>query len=394
MYLEDDEKIPEVTIKGGFQDVDIKPPEDFKNFLQYELMGGPIEDFMQETFNSMMNELGEALGIVEKDEDIKNENGNPITKEDIEKVTTAMMFKTISSLENPIISSYKAYTDEEFSRDFKKYVKLIKDILSGVIPEEYPRFLSSFSFSTRLELKIRHKEINAEEIFPERDDVSSRSCFCFPYMFFHDIIGYANISMNWIKILKDEIIKDSACIEVIAGSSAFSYALKSVGTNILATTDDYSWIEAGDDMKSFYLEKSKEEENEDLSKYLYYKAENIDDIQGHPLQGSKWKDIPYSKDVVKEDALTTIRKYINKCDFLLISWPPMDESCHVFYQMMKDLNPKCKMIYIGEDEGGCCASDSFFENAEYNHSYDDILDVINRKHLQFSGYHDEIMIFG
>lgn len=388
MYIEDDEKMPEVTIEGGFHNTDIEP--NLQKILNtsgmYELMGEPCDKFMEELFSKEMQNIVNAIP--------NNENEESVSLEDIRKITTALMFKTISSFDNPVVSSYQSYTNEEFEKDFKEYIKLIKDVLSGIIPEEYPRFLSSFSFSTRLELKIRNKEIDLNEIFHDKSDTYSKSCLCYPYMVFHDIIGYTNVSMNWIRILKDEIIKDSFCIEVIAGSGSLSYALKSIGANILATTDDFSWIEAGDDMKSFYIEKIKKEKDEKLQKYFYYKAKNITDMQDHPLQGSKWKDIHYMKDVVKEDALTTIRKHIKKCDFLLISWPPMDEGCYVFYQMMKELNPNCKMIYIGEDEGGCCASDSFFNNAKYNHSYDNILSLINEKHLQFSGYHDNIMIFG
>ena len=42
----------------------------------------------------------------------------------------------------------------------------------------------------------------------------------------------------------------------------------------------------------------------------------------------------------------------------------MDDNAYKCLMAMREVNPKCRMIYIGEDMGGCTANDKFFENAE------------------------------
>ena len=53
-----------------------------------------------------------------------------------------------------------------------------------------------------------------------------------------------------------------------------------------------------------------------------------------------------------------------------MSWPYMDDTCYKAYKMMKEINPNCLMIYIGESIGGCTACDEFFLNTIS--SFDDI----------------------
>ena len=115
MYNEDD--IPKVTIKGGFQDVDIEPPEDFEHIGLYELMGVPCDKFMRE----LMDEMGNMINNDIIKNIIKDKNENSASLDEIESsiTTNALLFKAIESSENPIISSYKAYTDEDFEKDFK-----------------------------------------------------------------------------------------------------------------------------------------------------------------------------------------------------------------------------------------------------------------------------------
>lgn len=39
----------------------------------------------------------------------------------------------------------------------------------------------------------------------------------------------------------------------------------------------------------------------------------------------------------------------------------MDDNAYKCLKLMREVNPKAKMIYIGEWSGGCTADDNFFE---------------------------------
>jgi hypothetical protein len=78
-----------------------------------------------------------------------------------------------------------------------------------------------------------------------------------------------------------------------------------------------------------------------------------------PSDNTKYLDSWCEIEII--DCLEAIKKYIHKVDFLICSWPydssPMPEAI----ELMRKLKPDCRMIYIGEPRGGCCASKKFFE---------------------------------
>lgn len=70
---------------------------------------------------------------------------------------------------------------------------------------------------------------------------------------------------------------------------------------------------------------------------------------------------------------------------LMIGWPPYkDEECTKY---LKQIKPS-KLIYIGETDGGCCGSDSFFD--EIYHKYDEIKSM---GLPQWLGLHDWLVIY-
>ena len=74
----------------------------------------------------------------------------------------------------------------------------------------------------------------------------------------------------------------------------------------------------------------------------------------------------------------------NGCN-LMISWPPYeDEECTKYLKIIKP----SKLIYIGEVGGGCCGSDSFFEEIDKN--YDELKAL---KLPQWYGIHDWLIIY-
>jgi len=54
-------------------------------------------------------------------------------------------------------------------------------------------------------------------------------------------------------------------------------------------------------------------------------------------------------------------EYGKNVDVLIMSWPPYtDEVVVKVLRKMREVNPSCIMVYIGEKEGGCNASEEFF----------------------------------
>lgn len=129
--------------------------------------------------------------------------------------------------------------------------------------------------------------------------------------------GFPLISEDWIKPLA-KWIGDRPCLEIMAGTGYLSYALKKYGVNIKAT-DNYSWNH-------------------------YFKN---------------------SISVEQMDCFDAIKKYGKQVDFIVCSWPYMDATASICLELMAKVNPKCRMIYIGEDIGGCTANTRFFEIAEF-----------------------------
>ena len=55
----------------------------------------------------------------------------------------------------------------------------------------------------------------------------------------------------------------------------------------------------------------------------------------------------------------------------------MDDTLVKVYKKLKEINPECLIIYIGEREGGCCSCDEFFEISK--NSMDDMYNYYDDK---------------
>ena len=150
---------------------------------------------------------------------------------------------------------------------------------------------------------------------------------------------------NWVKPLA-RWIGNRPCLEIMAGSGYFSYALSKYGCNVKAT-DNYSWKE------SFSL----------MNKYI--PVENL-------------------------DCLEAIKKYGKDVKFIICSWPYMDNKANECLLLMRKVNPKCRMIYVGEDMSGCTANNAFFNNLEecYVKGFDDAVSEYRR----WDSIHDSIRL--
>jgi len=109
----------------------------------------------------------------------------------------------------------------------------------------------------------------------------------------------------------------------MAGTGSLSFALQQQGINIRAT-DNFSWD----------------------------KHNNWNEDENY------WTGIEYV------DAIEAVKKYGENIDVIIMSWPYMDDIAVKVLHTMRDVNPNCIMIYIGEEDGGCTANDEFFETIE------------------------------
>lgn len=150
-------------------------------------------------------------------------------------------------------------------------------------------------------------------------------------------------------------IGDKKVLSVLSGSGTVERALQKAGTNIIMT-DDMSWVKG---LKY----------NSQGSAFSHWNVENIEDI----------------------DAVEAIEKYPD-VDYILMSWPPYDSYiASEVLAAMREFNPNARLIYFGEDDGGCCGDDDFFANAEY--ISDNGIDELLRHYVQFPSIHDTVMLF-
>ncbi|MDY0315456.1 MAG: hypothetical protein RBR32_10305 [Bacteroidales bacterium] len=149
---------------------------------------------------------------------------------------------------------------------------------------------------------------------------------------------YALIDLKWTKGLADWI-KNRKCLEIQAGVGWLAKALKHHGIDIIAT-DNYSW-------------------------------ESI-------KQRSSSKIFP----VFNMERTDAIDHYENWADILIISWPHFHDS---------EIVSICKkwsklVIYIGEGNGGCCASEEFFDY------FEELEDSPIIKNPSWEGVYDNVRI--
>ena len=133
-------------------------------------------------------------------------------------------------------------------------------------------------------------------------------------------IGFSLVSLDWI-IPLSKWIGCRKCLEVMSGTGALSFALLQQSVDIKAT-DNFSW----DTENSWNKQKN------------------------------------YWTDIENIDVIEAIKKYGKNIDIIIMSWPYMDDTAYRVLQIMREVNPQCLMIVIGESHGGCTANDEFFDS--------------------------------
>lgn len=100
-----------------------------------------------------------------------------------------------------------------------------------------------------------------------------------------------------------------------------------------------------------------------FSKWLnvYLKKENVDvDIIAVDKHEEDYFDVKNLFFETKNyDAIEYMNKYQEKDTLYILGWPSYDTS--FAYNVLKNLKFNNRILYIGEQEGGCTANDNFFE---------------------------------
>ena len=131
--------------------------------------------------------------------------------------------------------------------------------------------------------------------------------------------GWTVLTLDWIKPLAD-YLKGKKCLEVMSGTGGLAYALRQQGIDIIAT-DNYS----------------RERDNNHI---WWLEPERL-------------------------HAPTAVKRYGKEVDYIIMSWCEYkDNICVEVLKTMRNVNPNCILIEIGED-AGCTGVPKFYNTAQY-----------------------------
>ncbi len=182
------------------------------------------------------------------------------------------------------------------------------------------------------------------EVYPP--EVSAPSPFAEYYRSaFIQLMGYSLVCRSWVRPLAD-FIGSRRVLEVMCGTGALAKALRDQGVSVIAT-DNQSW-------KATFVRS--------------------------------WTEVE------KCDALKAVKKYGKDVDFVLMSWPYLDDMALKTLGKMRAVNPGCRLIYIGEPEGGCTGSDAFFDAAVLDGD-DPWLEPVRAAYPRWDGFNDTVFLY-
>jgi hypothetical protein len=149
---------------------------------------------------------------------------------------------------------------------------------------------------------------------------------------------WALVYHEWVKELA-KWIGNRQCLEVMAGIGWLAKCLKQYDVNIIAT-DDFSW-----------------------KKQQHAKVEPVFPISNYEAS----------------EAIMNIN-----ADILIVSWPPY--CCNAIVKACEVWGTEKPIIYIGENQGGCNATDDFFDRFKTIENHPDI------PIKSWGGIHDYVII--
>lgn len=189
---------------------------------------------------------------------------------------------------------------------------------------------------------IRHRSL--PERYPEV--ISQGTIFCEAY---HKAIvqsmGCALLAKSWLRPLA-EYIGGRPCLEVMAGTGALAWALGEYGVPVLPT-DNYS-------LRNTFARH--------------------------------WVKVR------RMDALRAVKKYGRDVDFVILSWPFISPLPGQILTWLREHNPRCRMIYLGEWRGGCNVSDDFCDLAREDPAAAELVARLRKEYQSWYDLKDTIYI--
>jgi hypothetical protein len=140
--------------------------------------------------------------------------------------------------------------------------------------------------------------------------------------------GYVILTKQWLEKLAD-ILKNKKCLEIMSGTGALSYYLRKYFKIDIIPTDNFDLFE------KYQIALYQACSNKSFKQWM-----NIENI----------------------DCLKAIMKYGENMDYIIMSYPYKNENAYLSLKIMRDINPNCKMIYIGGLRDSPNADNQFFDN--------------------------------
>ena len=189
---------------------------------------------------------------------------------------------------------------------------------------------------------VRHREL--PETYPAV--VAEGTLFCEAY---HKAIvqsmGCALLAKSWLRPLA-AYIGGRPCLEVMAGTGALAWALGEYGVPVLPT----------------------------------------DNFSLRDTFARRWVKVR------RMDALRAVKKYGRDVDFVICSWPFISELPRQMLAWLREHNPRCRMIYIGEWRGGCNVNDAFCDFAAEDPAAAGVVAELRAHYQNWYDLHDTIYI--
>lgn len=96
--------------------------------------------------------------------------------------------------------------------------------------------------------------------------------------------------------------------------------------------------------------------------------------------------------VIKAEAIDFLKKHSTNYDLIIMSWPNYDND--FAYNVLLNMRETQKLLYIGEEFGGCTANDKFFDLLESKAIIDtNLTKKFIPANFSWPGIHDKITIF-
>ncbi len=189
---------------------------------------------------------------------------------------------------------------------------------------------------------IRHRRL--PERYPEAVGYGTNFCEAYHKAIVQSM-GCALLAQSWLRPLA-AYIGQRPCLEIMAGTGALAWALGQYGCRVLPT----------------------------------------DNFSLRDTFGRRWVKVR------RMDALRAVKKYGKKVDFVLLSWPFIGPLPQQILAWLRQHNPSCRLIYLGEWRGGCNVDDAFCDFAQEDPEAAALVAQLRKHYQNWYALHDSIYI--